>query len=172
MIYCTAGAVRLVDNRKKTPLLTYEAHQNLSRPDEPVVDPAFVKKSRFKTEINMETILSITNRINEFQYREPSDLLKLRLYMLEAMSSFSKEYQKVNNPVLRHHIHITFYRLEELYKKTVSNIWNTPLHFKKTKQEILLTIHSFITKAEHMDTRLEYLQLNGNMAAGNRQAVA
>ncbi|RFM27760.1 hypothetical protein [Deminuibacter soli] len=120
----------------------------------------------------MENIITTYNRIKTTQFREHSDLLKLRLTLLEVMSHFSKEYQKVSNPVMRHHIYVTFYRLESVYKKTVTTLWHTPLHFKKTKRDTLQHISNFLNKAEHLDTKMEYRMQPQSAATGMQVALA
>ena len=101
----------------------------------------------------MENLFDAQQQIAQLQFRHTSDVLTLRLHMLEMMAMLSSHHQRVNNPVLRHHIKVTFYHLQELYKENN----NTPVSFKKAKREVLDTIQNYIFKANMLDTKTEYL---------------
>lgn len=101
----------------------------------------------------MENLFDAQEQIAQLQFRHTSDVLTLRLHMLEMMAMLSSHHQRVSNPVLRHHIKVTFYHLQALYKETE----NTPVSFKKSKREVLETIQNYIFKANMLDTKTEYL---------------
>lgn len=103
----------------------------------------------------MENLFDAQQQISRLNFRHTSDVLTLRLYMLETMALLSSHHQRVSNPVLRHHIKVTFYNLQGLYKETE----NTPVSFKKAKREVLETLHNYIFKANMLDTKTEYLPL-------------
>jgi hypothetical protein len=101
----------------------------------------------------MENLFDAQQQIAQLHFRHSSDALSLRLHMLETMALLSSHHQHVTNPVLRHHIKVTFYHLQEVYKETD----NTPVSFKKAKREVLETIQDYIFKANMLDTKTEYL---------------
>lgn len=103
----------------------------------------------------MENLFDAQQQIAQLHFRHSSDALTLRLHLLEVMALLSSHHQHVSNPVLRHHIKVTFYHLQELYKETD----NTPVSFKKAKREVLETLDNYIFKANKLDTKTEYLPM-------------
>ncbi|BAV09296.1 hypothetical protein FLA_5344 [Filimonas lacunae] len=92
-------------------------------------------------------------------FRNTTDVLTLRLHLLEMMTILSRHYQQVSNPVLRHHIQVTFYHLQKDYQESES----TPVSFKSVKRSVLNTIDAFLLKADKLDTKTEYMPaIRGN----------
>jgi hypothetical protein len=118
----------------------------------------------------MENLFDAQQQIAQLHFRHTNDALTLRLYMLKTMALLSSHHQHVNNPVLRHHIKVTFSHLQEVYKETD----NTPVSFKKAKREVLETLGNYILKANMLDTKTEYLPFiqPTQVAQTGRQAVA
>lgn len=117
----------------------------------------------------MENILVVKDQIKALQFRNTADVLTLRLHLLEVMTILSRHYQQVSNPVLRHHIQVTFYHLQKEYQQ--SN--NTPSRFKQTKRMVINTLEAFLVKAGQLDTKTEYLPvIHGNSKTTGYRAVA
>lgn len=117
----------------------------------------------------MENILEVREQIKTLHFRNTSDALSLRLHLLEMMSILSRHYQKVSNPVLKHHIQVTFYHLQNEYKLSD----NTPVSFKKAKRMALSTLDAFLLKAGQLDTKTEYMPfIQQGSKSANWQAVA
>lgn len=101
----------------------------------------------------MENILEVRDRIKALHFRNTTDILTLRLQLLEMMTTLSRHYQQVSNPVLRHHIQVTFYHLQGYYQQSE----NTPVSFKQVKRAALETLKAFLIKADKLDTKTEYM---------------
>lgn len=110
----------------------------------------------------MENILEVRDQIKALHFRNTADVLTLRLHLLEMMTILSRHYQQVSNPVLRHHIQVTFYHLQNDYQQSEQ----TPVSFKNIKRATLNTLESFLMKADKLDTKTEYMPA---IQRGNRK---
>lgn len=116
----------------------------------------------------MENILEVKQQLNALCFRSTADVLTLRLHLLEMMTILTRHYKQVSNPVLRHHIQVTFYHLQQQYQQ--SN--NTPSRFKQTKRTVNTILEEFLVKAGQLDTKTEYIPVITGAKTNNFRAVA